>query len=177
MSGFYEIYLYTAFALFAAGFVAAGIYDCWRYIIPNWLVAALTGLFVVTALVLPFSIDWQKHLLAGAVFLAFGLFCFRFRLLGAGDGKLVAVGALWVGWDLALTYVIYTSLAGGAFAIGLVVLRKALEGVRYVAPANCTLRVQVPRLLMPSEGIPYGVAIAVGAIVVGRMSPMFEILW
>ena len=103
MSAFYEYFLYSAFGLFVIGFAIAALWDTWRFIIPNWLVIALTGLFFVTAMVLPFPIDWQGHLLAAAVFLAFGLFSFRFRLLGAGDGKLVAVGALWVGRDLALS--------------------------------------------------------------------------
>jgi prepilin peptidase CpaA len=177
MSAFYENFLYAVFGIYVLGFLASGVSDIWRFIIPNWLVVALTVLFFATAAVLPFNIYWQGHLGAAAVFLAFGLLSFRFGLLGAGDGKLVAVGALWVGWDLLPMYILYVSLTGAAFGIAVMMLRRVVAGVQYLAPASCTQKVALPRLLIPGEGIPYGVAIAVGAIAVGRTSPMFDLLW
>ena len=54
---------------------------------------------------------------AAAVFLA-GAVAFRFRLLGGGDVKLLAAGALWLGAAALGPFLLATALAGGVLALG-----------------------------------------------------------
>jgi len=83
---------------------------------------------------------------AAAVFLA-GAVAFRFRLLGGGDVKLIAAAALWLGAAALGPFLLATAVAGGALAIGFLLTRNLRrEGL--------------------AAGLPYGIAIAVGGILV-----------
>src|SRR3546814_14462808 len=77
--------------------------------------------------------------------------------------------SLWAGLDALPQLLLWTALAGGAFALGLIVLRRLLGGLLVVQPFAET--VTLPRLLLPGEAIPYGVAIAIGGILVARNLP------
>jgi prepilin peptidase CpaA len=90
--------------------------------------------------------------------LAFALFALG--LLGGGDAKLAAVTALWFGVDQTPSYLIYTTLAGGAFALAILLFRKLPLPDRWgngswVAQLHCK-----------GSGMPYGVAMALGALAV-----------
>ncbi len=77
-----------------------------------------------------------------------GAAAFRFGLLGGGDVKLLAAGALWVGAATAGAFLLTTALAGGVLAVSFVGWQLALPGGRTArAPA-----------------LPYGIAIAAGGI-------------
>lgn len=75
---------------------------------------------------------------------------FRFRLLGGGDVKLLAAGALWLGAAALGPYILFTAVAGGVLAMLFV-------GWHFVLPASM-------RGVRPS--LPYAVAIAAGGIFV-----------
>jgi prepilin peptidase CpaA len=79
--------------------------------------------------------------------------------IGGGDAKLFAAAALWIGLPGMLSYLVFTCLAGGALAAGLVALR--LPSVRAALPAGPAW---FCRLAQPGENVPYGVAIAIGAL-------------
>jgi len=84
---------------------------------------------------------------------------FALGWIGGGDAKLFAAAALWIGWPAALTYLAVTGLAGGGLALLLLSLRSPLARPLVLAgPA------WFARLGEPDENVPYGVAIAVGAL-------------
>lgn len=109
-------------------------------------------------------------LLAAAVVLVLGYLLFAMRWVGAGDVKLMAALCLWLG-EHSFAFLIITSLCGGVLALALPVLRsiemmlailvvrlhKLLPGGPWSLPV--ALREQSP------PGIPYGLAIAAGAVI------------
>jgi prepilin peptidase CpaA len=130
-------------------FAAAAVTDTRSRRIPNPLPAGLAllglarivlGLAAGTGLAAA-GLDLAA---AAAVFTATAV-AFRFRLLGGGDAKLLAAGALWLGAAALGPFLLATALAGGALAIAFL-----LTGlVRRDAVA---------------AGLPYGIAIAAGGI-------------
>ena len=152
--------------------VVAGASDAARYIIPNSVVLALVGLFLVAAPFATNSLAWLSHLGAGAAVFAVGCLLFHFRLMGGGDVKLWAACALWTGLDLLPMQVVYVTLIGVTIAFALVLIRAALGRVAVLFGGRA--RLVLPRLLREGEAVPYGVAIAAGSILLaGEISSKF----
>ena len=115
---------------------------------------------------------WQliDHVGAGLIGLLIGVLLFIPGWFGGGDAKLMAAIALWVGLDSLLPYVLYVALAGGFIAtlfslVRSVPLPRALLGEAWAL-----------RLHNPSAGIPYGIALAAGALLVYPHTVWFESL-
>jgi len=157
------------FVGYVALLAVAALYDVGKFIIPNWISLALVGLFVLAAVALPVPVDLVNQLGGMAAILLGCLVLYRFRILGGGDLKLATAVGLWIGFAALPQFLIVTAAAGGAFALGLIVLRRLLTGVLLVQAS--TRNVTLPRLLLPGEQIPYGMAIAVGGIWVARKLP------
>lgn len=97
----------------------------------------------------------------------FGLFCLG--RVGAGDIKLVAAVSLWMCQTNQMAFLIVTALTGGLLALGLPLLNQieqylALRWQR-LGMAFPQLNIPVPVVLTDQrpQGLPYGVAIAIGA--------------
>ena len=88
---------------------------------------------------------------------------FQMRALGGGDVKLLAAASLWIGWTGLLPFVVWVGVAGGGLVLILLALRKNLPML--VAWASPTIPQSWPRVLTSGEKVPYGVAIAIGAII------------
>lgn len=153
--------LFLALCLFAA------LHDVNRLTIPNWLNITLAVLFIPAALVsgLPLEIV-GGHLLAGALafVIAFGLFAFR--IFGGGDAKMIPAVVLWMGPSAAIPFVYWMAIIGGACALLLVIGRRSVP----VSAVPGFMRAPFE----PKAGVPYGVAIAGGALMAGAASPL---LW
>ena len=106
------------------------------------------------------------HLGVGVLGLVLGMAMFALGWIGGGDAKLFAAAALWLGWPAATTYGVMTGMAGGALALGLLTLRSG-----YLRPYVVTGPAWFSRLAEPGENVPYGVAIAVGALLAFPASP------
>jgi prepilin peptidase CpaA len=79
--------------------------------------------------------------------------------IGGGDAKLFAGAGLWLGWQGAPMFLLATGLCGGALAVMLLNVRRAwLKPYLSGAPA------WFARLAEPGAAVPYGVAIAIGAL-------------
>jgi prepilin peptidase CpaA len=151
--------------LFLALCVFAALHDVNSLTIPNWLNLTLAGLFVPAALVsgLPLEI-LGGHLLAGALafVIAFGLYAFR--IFGGGDAKMIPAVVLWMGPAAAMSFTFAMAIVGGACAL-------VILGARQTIPVEA-----FPGFMRapfePKAGVPYGVAIAGGAILAGAASPM-----
>jgi prepilin peptidase CpaA len=146
--------------VFPALVITAALRDVVSYTIPNWISVALAAAFPVAALAqgLPLP-TLGLDLAIGVAALAAGMAMFALRWIGGGDAKLFAAAALWLGWPAIMSYLAFTAIAGGALAVGLLGLRSPmLRGYVLSGPAWFS------RLAEPGENVPYGVAIAIGAL-------------
>jgi prepilin peptidase CpaA len=146
--------------VFPALVITAALRDVVSYTIPNWISLALAAAFPVAALGLGLPLQTLGlDLGVGVVALAAGMAMFALGWIGGGDAKLFAAAALWLGWPALLPFLAVTGLAGGALAVGLLSLRSPLlRGYVLSGPA------WFARLAEPGENVPYGVAIAIGAL-------------
>ena len=146
--------------VFPALVVTGALRDLVSYTIPNWLSAVLVAGFPIAALAMGAPLPTVGlHFAIGAAALVAGMIMFALRWIGGGDAKLFAAAALWLGWPALMPFLAVTGLAGGALAVGLLGLRSPLlRGYVLNGPAWFV------RLAEPEENVPYGVAIAVGAL-------------
>lgn len=141
--------------------VVGALRDLTSYTIPNWVSGLLILGFVPAALSLGLPIPIMGlHLGVGVAALVIGMAMFALNWIGGGDAKLFAAGALWLGWPASMDYVLVTAIAGGALTFALLGLRSPL-----VRPYVLSGPGWVNRLAEPEGDLPYGVAIAVGALV------------
>ena len=137
--------------------VVAALQDGWKMRISNWVSGAVAvGAFVAVALDGPIVGLWQNLLLFVAM-LVIGTFLFARSWMGGGDVKLLAAGALWCDFSSGLKMLVAVALAGGVETILILLSRgygwsdRTLERVEF---------------LRKRGGIPYGIAIAAGLILV-----------
>jgi len=157
---------------FAALVAFGGVKDALSFTIPNWVSLAILALFPVAALAngLP-PATAGLHLAVGVGVLLAGMGMFAMKWLGGGDAKLFAAVALWMGWPVLLDFLLGAALAGGFLAMVLLSLRSAaLRPLIALGPP------WVNRLAKTGEGVPYGVAIAVGAFGALSKAPLTQIL-
>lgn len=148
-------------AVFPGLLVFAAVFDLLTMTIPNPVPAGLALAFVALALASGMSIEAVAvHLGIGLAVLVLGFCLFSFGYIGGGDAKLLAATALWFGWLELLPFVITTTLCGGLLAVGL------LSARGWPLPAGLARLPWLARLHDPSEGAPYGIAIAAGALIV-----------
>lgn len=146
--------------IFPALAIVAALKDVTSYTIPNWISLALIAAFVPAAAVSGAS--WPAIglcLATGAGGLLLGMGMFAAGWIGGGDAKLFAASALWIGLPAAVPFMLATGLAGGALTMAILALRSGwLEPVLAGSPA------WLRKLGAQGGDIPYGVAIAVGAL-------------
>jgi prepilin peptidase CpaA len=160
------IFVQAAFVLIL---VAAAISDVMTYRIPNVLVLALGALFIIAGSLHFAQTAWLSHFGAALLCLAGGLVFYQFGQMGAGDVKLLTALALWAGMGGLIALLLYVSLSG-LVALPLILLARSL-----VVWAQATKRWRegwaVPRVLTKKQGVPYGVAIAFGGILMVALTP------
>ncbi|MBN8961177.1 MAG: prepilin peptidase [Rhizobiales bacterium] len=100
------------------------------------------------------------HIAAGAAVLAVSFTFFAMGWIGGGDAKVVAAAALWFGFDHLLPYLLISSVFGGALTLLL------LEFRRWPLPHVLAGQPWLLRLHHDETGIPYGIALAAGALMV-----------
>lgn len=148
--------------VFPALVIVAALKDVTSFTIPNWISAALIVAYFPAALAAGVPLQ-DIGLSAGvgfaALLLSMGMFAANW--IGGGDAKLFAAAALWMGWPAAMPFLLVTGLAGGALALILLQMRSGLlQPILQNGPA------WIGRLATTGAAAPYGVAIAVGALVV-----------
>ena len=148
-------------AIFPAGVIAAALKDMTSFTIPNWISLALAAAFIPVALLVHMPLGGIGLSLAvglGALIAGFAMFALGW--CGGGDAKLLAAAALWLGLPALPMFLLVTGLAGGALAVGLIMARKEGLLASYAAAGPAWLG----RLLTADGDLPYGLAIAVGAL-------------
>ena len=145
----------------------AALRDATTMTIPNRLTLLTAAAFAPAALLAGLTpAAWVLAFATGAAALVVGVAMFALGWVGGGDAKLFAACGLWLGATAAAPFLLWTALAGGALASALLLGRRAAE----MAPGYGPLWVQ--RLLSKDQGVPYGVAIAAGALVAFPQSPV-----
>lgn len=153
-------------ALYAAPLVVAAAWDTASFRIPNTLNLVFLALFPVAVLVAPHGPDWLWHAAAFGAVLGAGIVLFTLRLLGGGDVKLMAVTALWLGWEPLPQFLVWVAVCGGVLSLALILLRTAPLQMVYAHLGGA------PRLLRPKADVPYGIAIAAGGLVMAGKLPL-----
>jgi prepilin peptidase CpaA len=138
--------------------------------IPNAICAVLAAAFFPLGLLAGMDVfQFGSHLAAGLAMLALGLMLFIPGWCGGGDAKLMAAIALWVGFDDLLAYVCDVTLAGGIIA-ALFSTARSIPLPRQLLGEPWALR-----LHRPEAGIPYGLALAAGALLVYPQTAWFAL--
>ncbi len=137
--------------LWAVCLLFAAVSDIRSFRIPNIYPALLLILFLVSRLIWGFPPADLVHLLHFAIALAAGMVLFRMGWLGGGDAKLYAAGAIWFAGLNAAMLIFATGMAGVLLAVFYILKRK--------------LSLQTGSSKRSERRIPYGVAIAGGALI------------
>jgi prepilin peptidase CpaA len=121
--------------------------------IANRVCLAIAGLGAMHA---GFEQELPGAILAATAVLLLGILAWQRHLAGGGDVKLLAAAAIWAGPVGLVPLILGTGLAGGALAILVIVRNTPL------------LAMASPAMLLSSARkagtVPYGVAIAAGAV-------------
>jgi prepilin peptidase CpaA len=157
MTGWADVHFSLVYFALVLLLATAAVTDFVWQRIPNWIVLVLLALFVVQAARHFGSVSWLDQLGAGALLLVVGFVLYFIGQFGAGDAKLTAVLALWIGFSAILPSLMLMSFAGLALAAIIVALRYLPW--RRLDPGN-----RRPKALMKGGGIPFGVAIAAGTL-------------
>jgi prepilin peptidase CpaA len=147
--------------LFPALMAFAAASDLLTMTISNRVSLALAAGFLGLALLGGMGFyDILSHLGAGAVVLAVAFACFAMGWIGGADAKVAAAAALWFGFGHLLNYLVYASLFGGALTLLLIQFRQ------WPLPYPFTGQAWLLKLHAKESGIPYGIALAIGALMI-----------
>ena len=147
--------------LFPALMAFAAASDLFTMTISNRVSLALAAGFLVLALASGMEpSEILSHLGAGVGVLAASFVCFAFGWIGGGDAKVAAAAALWFGFGHLLNYLVYASLFGGVLTLLLLQFRQ------WPLPYALSGQAWLIKLHAKDSGIPYGIALAIGALVV-----------
>jgi prepilin peptidase CpaA len=136
--------------LVAIALLAAAAEDVLRLRISNITIVVVLGAAIAAMALEGFRGPlWQNALIFAAI-LAVGTAAFARDLLGGGDVKLLAATGLWVNLSAAVWLLASVFLAGGLVALVYIFVRR-VRGVKRTPTGN---------------RVPYGVAIAAGALFV-----------
>lgn len=147
--------------VFPAAMIFAAAMDFFTMTIPNTLCLALVAGFFCLA---PFvGFDWSvfaMHIATGLAMLALAVGLFFLNWIGGGDAKLFSATALWIGPYFLLEYIVVTAFLGGILTLAIVMVRLL------PIPAGLVEHEWIARLHSRMSGVPYGVALAGGGLVV-----------
>src|SRR5438046_1543761 len=147
--------------LFPALMAFAAASDLFTMTISNRVSLALAAGFVALALLSGMGLyEILSHVGAGASVLAVAFACFAMGWVGGGDAKVAAAASLWFGFGHLLNYLVYASLFGGALTLLLLQFRQ------WPLPYPLAGQAWLLKLHAKESGIPYGIALAIGALVI-----------
>jgi prepilin peptidase CpaA len=150
-------------SVFPALMIVAAMTDVTSFKIPNWLTGLIAASFFPMALLIGMPLnEFMWHVAAGLILFFVGYALFALGMFGGGDSKLMAAAGLWFGTSQTVQFLTLTALAGGILALiigGRMIFEKLSAAKRTTQDATVQsgLKTMQPKL-------PYGFAIAVGAI-------------
>jgi prepilin peptidase CpaA len=166
-----SFFQFASVLVFPVAVAYAAASDLLTMTIPNRIsLAMVAGFFVAAAAT---GLGWEAagwHLAIGVGVLAGTFTMFALGWIGGGDAKLAAVTALWMGPAASMPFLVYTALLGGLLASVFVGFR------RLPLPVFAAREDWIQRLHAPENGVPYGIALAGGALMAFPETPWFDTL-
>jgi prepilin peptidase CpaA len=155
--------------IFPMAMVMAMVSDVRDFEIPNSLPLLLLVAYPLTALIAGFS--WQQIFWAfslSGLMLAIAIILFLLRIMGGGDGKLLAASVLWIGQERLWEFLFMTTLAGGVLALALMLFRRL--------PLASALKsiATIEQLHARKQDIPYAVAIGCAGLIIYPHLPVLN---
>lgn len=139
--------------------VLGAAWDACTFEIPDWVSIGIAGVFVVALATRGFPTGMAiGHLITGGGVFAIGALLFAARVFGGGDVKMLSAVALWAGPAGIATLTLAVAITGGVLCL-------ALLGGRALAARTASVPQALRPLLVGEARVPYGIAIAVGALV------------
>ncbi len=153
--------------VFAGCMLAASWSDLTSMTIPNWIsLVLLAGFFAIAPLTIHSWSVFGEHLAVGLVCFIAGIVMFALGWMGGGDAKLLAATSIWFVWADLPYYLVYTALSGGGLAV-LIMMGRAWF------PATVLTTDWMHRLFKDEKKMPYGLALAFGALMTLPKSQIF----
>jgi prepilin peptidase CpaA len=147
--------------LFPSLMVFAAFSDLLTMTISNRVSFALILIFCGLAFATHMPVtEFGWHVSCGFAVLTCTFALFAFGWIGGGDAKLCAATALWLGWDHLADYSLLTALIGGVMTLFFLQLRK------WPLPRWLFAQQWIARLHDRSNGVPYGIALAVAGLII-----------
>jgi prepilin peptidase CpaA len=174
--------------------VIIAVYDFSFFRIPNLLLAMLLVLYIIIA---PFHLSLESissSLIVFTVILIISFALFSFKFIGGGDAKYLAVSSLWVGAQGILPFLLIVSIIGGVLVLPYLLLKdhvgrfsdwiwihiqkaeKHYSFLQYVWAGSGLGPEMGKRENISSRMVPYGIAIATGAILMRVYEPLFTLM-
>lgn len=156
------------FVVFPFCMLFAAISDMLSMTIANRVPALMIVVFAFAA---PLTgMDWATygwHFAAGALVLSVTFGLFALGGMGGGDAKLLAATAVWMGFNVhLLEYLVFSTFLGGVLTLGILVYRKSSLAV-FTRHSPF-----LQHLANEETGVPYGIALGLGGLLVYPESPM-----
>ncbi len=140
--------------------VAAGVQDALQARMSNKIVLLVTVAAVAAALLVGPRLALWQNLTIFAVLLTLGTAMFAKGVLGGGDVKMLAATSLWFDLIGSAKMLLAVFASGGVLALLVIV-------ARFVGWSEAAKQ-RLP-FLRPKAGVPYGIAIAAGALIAGAL--------
>lgn len=158
------------FVIFPFCMLFAAISDMMSMTIANRVSLILIAAF---ALIAPFTgmgwADYGWHFAAAALVLSVTFAMFAIGAMGGGDAKLMAATSLWVGFSMDLMYyLVLSAVIGGALTLAIIIYRGS--PLSMLTGNNVFLR----HFANEKVGIPYGVALGIGGLLVYPSTPLMQ---
>lgn len=146
---------------------AAIVSDIATFRIPNILPITAAAAFIPAVI----AQDWLVSAMlwnvsAGVTVLLVCFALFMRGIIGGGDAKLLAAGALWTGWNALYAYIFFVAVIGGVFAVVILIYRRIPLPIVFARVG------WLARLHSDPTHVPYGVAIGSGMIVCLSRAPL-----
>jgi prepilin peptidase CpaA len=157
--------------LFPAMMAFAASSDLLTMTISNRVSLILVAFFFLLAIMtgMP-AMEIAMHVGAALAVLVVTFIFFARGWIGGGDAKLAAATALWLGFDQLPNYLIFASLFGGILT--LMIIRFRLMPL----PAALANQEWAQRLHRMDTGVPYGIALALAALIIYPDTPWMKSL-
>ena len=147
--------------VFPALMAFAATSDLFTMTISNRVSLALVASFLALAPLTGMGLEQVLlHFGAGALVLVVAFGCFAMGWMGGGDAKILAAASLWFGFSHLMDYLLYASVFGGALTLLLLQFRQ------WPLPLALTGQAWLTKLHAKGSGIPYGIALAIGALMI-----------
>jgi prepilin peptidase CpaA len=156
------------FVVFPFCMVFAAVSDLLSMTIANRVALLLAGTFLIVAPLtgMPWDV-YAWHVAAGVLVLAITFALFAVGGMGGGDAKLLAATSLYFGLGFGLVqYLVISAGLGGLLTIAILLYRNS--PVSMISGHNVFLR----NLADTKVGIPYGIALGAGGLLMFPTSPL-----